>query len=226
MIDCVKLQPHFYVFNLTTIGAFLALFGPFWSCFGVGVMFKNFLGPTYVNNQLWFWKYSPILLFLIQPHFGPLLHFFWAFWGYFLGPFGLFFVALWGYSWGQYQVQNTFLEPTNVDYQFLLWKCSPIFLILIRPNLGAFLASIRPVRAIFEIGVRFKKVFWTCLCIQSTLVLEVHPYCFVFESATFWASFAHSCVQVRQLASKDTDRSWCRFQGFHRQAQSYLDYST
>ena len=51
---------------------------------------KQFLEPTYVFNQLWFWKYSPIFLFLTWPHLGPLLHFF--------GPIRCyFFVALWGY---------------------------------------------------------------------------------------------------------------------------------
>ena len=29
MIDCVKVQPHLFVSNLATIGAFLALLGPF-----------------------------------------------------------------------------------------------------------------------------------------------------------------------------------------------------
>ena len=46
------------------------------------------------------------------------------------------------------------------------------------------------------------------------------------QNLNFWTNcltFVQAGVQVQQLASKDTDRSWCRFQGFHRQAQSYLD---
>ena len=57
MIDYVKVQPHLFIVNLATIGAFLDLFG---ADFGVGVRLKKKLGPTYANNQLWFWKYSPI----------------------------------------------------------------------------------------------------------------------------------------------------------------------
>ena len=55
----------------------------------------------------------------------------------FLSPLGLF-LALWSYFWGRDQVQNTFLEPTNVDYHFLFWKCIPIFLFFIQPNFGPF----------------------------------------------------------------------------------------
>ena len=51
-------------------------------------------------------------------------------------------------------------------------------------------------------------------------------FCFKNYQISFWSSrtkFFINTVQVWQLASKDTDRSWCRFQGFHRQAQTYLD---
>ena len=36
----------------------------------------------------------------------------------------------------------------------------------------------------------WQKLFWTYLWKQSNLVLEVRPFLFVFDSATFWASFA------------------------------------
>ena len=92
-------------------GHFFAFFGPFEAILGVGGQVqKLFLGPTYVNNQLCFWKYSPIFLFLICPHYGPLLNFFWALRDICL-PFGFFF--------GQDQIQNTLLEPTNIDDDFL-----------------------------------------------------------------------------------------------------------
>ena len=58
------------------------------------------------------------------------------------------------------------------------------------------------------------------------LPLGLPRFCFKTYQISFWSSltkFFIKTVQVRQLASKDTDRSWCRFQGFHRQAQSYLD---
>ena len=95
----------------------------------VGARFKIFLGPTYVDNQLWFWNYSPIFLFLIWPHLGPLA-LFCALRGYLFGPLGLFL--------GSRSGSKTFLEPTNVDHQFLFWKYSPIFLFLIWPNFGPF----------------------------------------------------------------------------------------
>ena len=95
-----------------------------------GQVQKLFLEPTYVKNQLWFWKDSPIFLFFILPHFKSL--------STFLGPSGLFFCPL-ELFFSQDQVQNTLSEPTNIDYQFWFWKYSPIFLFLIRPNLGPFL---------------------------------------------------------------------------------------
>ena len=45
-------------------------------------------------------------------------------------------------------------------------------------------------RAVFGVGVRFKNIFGTYLCSQSTLVLEVQPYLFAFTSAKFGAFFA------------------------------------
>ena len=42
----------------------------------------------------------------------------------------------------------------------------------------------------FGVGVRFKNIFGTYLCSQSTLVLEVQPYLFAFTSAKFWGFFA------------------------------------
>ena len=40
---------------------------------------------------------------------------------------------------------NTFLEPTNVYYQFLFWKYSPIFFFLIRPKFWDFLHFLGPL---------------------------------------------------------------------------------
>ena len=44
--------------------------------------------------------------------------------------------------------------------------------------------------AFLGVGVRFKNFFGTYLCRQSTLVLEVKPYIFVFNLAKFGAFFA------------------------------------
>ena len=35
---------------------------------GAGVRFKNIFESTYVDNLLWFWKYSPIFSFSIGPN--------------------------------------------------------------------------------------------------------------------------------------------------------------
>ena len=50
--------------------------------------------------------------------------------------------------------------------------------------------TFRPFGTIFGVEVRFKNFFGTYPCKQSTLVLEVQPYLFVFDSTTFWVSFA------------------------------------
>ena len=78
----------------------------------------------------------------------------------FFGPMGLFLASR--------SVWKTFLEPTNVDYQFLFWKYSPIFLFLIRPNFGPFCTfwALRgyfflPFGAIFGVKVRLKNIFGT-----------------------------------------------------------------
>ena len=55
---------HIFLFLIwPQLGVFFALSGPFWRCFwSWSQVQKLFLGPTYVNNQLWFWKYSPNFL--------------------------------------------------------------------------------------------------------------------------------------------------------------------
>ena len=95
MIDCVKAKLHLFFL--------ICIFRTFWTprsyILGLGSGSKTLLGPTNVDNQFWFWKYSPIFLFLIQSHFQPLLHFF--------GLFGAIFWPFLGYYWGQDQVQKT-----------------------------------------------------------------------------------------------------------------------
>ena len=54
-----------------------ALFGPYWSMFGLGSGSKTFFRPTHIDYQLCFWKLSAIFSLLLQPHLGPFL----PFWG-------------------------------------------------------------------------------------------------------------------------------------------------
>ena len=119
------------------------------------VNFKKILGPTFVDNQLLFWKYIPTFLCFIRPHFGPPLHFFLALWANSFGPLWLFL----GFGSGS----KAFLDPTNLDYQFLIWKYSSIISFLIRPILEPFLRLMGPSWLFFWVGVRFKKLFWDLL---------------------------------------------------------------
>ena len=89
----------------------------------------NFFWPTYVNNQLCFWKSSPIFLFysaIFETSFA------------FFGPFRAIFFLLFGAIFGSRSGSKTFLEPTYVDNCLWFWMYSQIFLFLIRPNLGPF----------------------------------------------------------------------------------------
>ena len=78
-------QQHFWPLLHFFFGPLGLSFWPFWANLWVGVRFKTFLEPTYVDNQLWFWKVSLIFSFLIWSNLGPFLNYFWAFRGYFLG---------------------------------------------------------------------------------------------------------------------------------------------
>merc|ERR1712215_390845 len=75
--NALEVQSYLFVLNWEKFGAF------FW----IRVRFKNFLGPTYVSNQLWFLKYTPIFLFLLVT-FG-------ASFALFFGPLGLLFLLFW-----------------------------------------------------------------------------------------------------------------------------------
>ena len=118
-----------------------------------------------------------ILVVFDSATFGASFALFWALRGYFLSPLGLLLRSGSG--------SKTFLESINVDYQFLFWKCSPIFC-KIWDNFALF----GPFGAIFLVVVRFRNFFGTYLCRQSTLVFDVQPFHFVFNSDTFGATFA------------------------------------
>ena len=92
----------------------------------------------------------------------------------FLGPLGIFFPL--GLFLGLRSGSNTFLEPTNVDYQFLFWKYSPIFLFSIWPNFGPFCNFLGPSGLFLGLGFRLKNFFGTCLHRLTTFILEVQLY--------------------------------------------------
>ena len=98
-----KFSPMFLFLIRPNCGPFFhffwAIFWSFGAIFGVGVRFKTFLEPTYVVNQLWFWKYSPIFLLLLRPNLGPFLP----------------FLGLWGLFLGLRSGSKTFLGPTYID---------------------------------------------------------------------------------------------------------------
>ena len=126
----------------------------FEAIFVVEIRFKNFLGPTYVNNQLWFWKYSPIFLFLNWPHFGPLLHIF--------RPFGAILLALWGYLCASKHIFRAYWCRLSI---FVL-EVQPYFLFLIWPHLEP-LTYFRPFGAILWffgailwVRIRLKNYCW------------------------------------------------------------------
>ena len=130
-----KYSPIFYS-NSATIGA---LFRPFRAIFGVGVRFKNFF-VTFLYRQSTLVLEVPYLLSLICPYLGPLLLFF--------GPFRAFYCLL-----GSRSGSKIFLEPTNLDYQLLFWKCS-----LNLAKFWALLHFLDPWRLFLGSGSGFKKI--------------------------------------------------------------------
>ena len=159
----------------------MALFGPFGAIFWVGIRFKTFLEPTYVDNQLWFWKVSLIFSFLIWSNLGPFLNYFWAFRGYFLG-------------WGQIQKNYCYLPKLTTNFGF---GCTAIsFCFQFGHIWGLFCTFLGPSGLFFwpfgaycVVGVRFKNIFGTYLCRKSTLVLEIQSYLFVYNLVEFGAFF-------------------------------------
>ena len=84
----LKYNPIFFVFNLTTFGAFLYLLITSGEYLGLDSGSKTFFVPTYANYQLW--QYSPTFLFLIWSHLESFLTFFGSFRAVF-GPWGSLF---------------------------------------------------------------------------------------------------------------------------------------
>ena len=166
----------YYIIFLATIGvSFFALFGPFRANVGFGVRFKNFF-VTYICRQLTLiCKYSHVLFFNSATL--GLFCTFRALQGYLLAMGANFGVGvMFNKNFGTYQCRL-----------LIFWKYSPIFLIW--QNLGPF-GVLETLWGYFWGCCQVQKLFRTYLYRQSTLVLEVQPYLFVFNSATFGASFA------------------------------------
>ena len=92
---------------------------------------------------------------------------------------------------------KTFLGPTYLKINFGFGSTGLSFCFWFDHILDLFFTFFWPFEAIFwyfqavfGVGVRFKNIFGTYLCSQSTLVLEVQPYLFAFTSAKFGAFFA------------------------------------
>ena len=66
----LEVQPYLFSFTSAKFGAFFALCSYLWVW---GQVHQNFLGLTFVEYQLWFWRYSPIFLFLVRPDLGLFL---------------------------------------------------------------------------------------------------------------------------------------------------------
>ena len=150
MIDCVSKYSLIFLFRIShNLGLLMHFLDPLELFLVFLSDLKTFL-DLYVDNHFWFLKYSHVL-FLIWPHLGSLLHFF--------GSFGAIF-SLHGYFWGLESGSKTFLEHTNVDYQFLFGKCSPIFFISIFPNLRPFLHFLGPLGLFLGLGSGSKTFLW------------------------------------------------------------------
>ena len=178
MIDCVKVQPHLFVFNSATIGVFFALFGPYEDILRARVRLKKFFGTYLCRQTTLVLKVQTYLLFYFDHILG--LH------CTFLGPSRSFFWSLRA-IFGSGSGSKICLEPTNIHYQFLFWKCSPIFLFLNMQNLWPFLHFLGPLGLFLGLGLGSgSKLFLEPTYVDNELwVWNYSPIFFVFNLATF-----------------------------------------
>ena len=147
----------FWIFSVP-LGMFFGLLGLFWGWVQVQKYIWNLLLLTinfvlelqllvFVYNST---KFGAYLLFLMLPQLGALLPF--------LSPSGPFFTV-----WGYFRVSirlNYILEPTNVEYHFLFWKCSPIFFNFIELGGGGPFCIFWSFRGLFWVWGQVQKLFW------------------------------------------------------------------
>ena len=96
------------------------------------------------------------------------------------------YVGMVEYIWLEHQqALKSWLRKKTWIAWLIVWKDSPYSFFLIRPQLRHFLDSLE---LFLGWGSGWKTFFGTYLCRQSTLLLWVQPYLFVFNSATFGAS--------------------------------------
>ena len=98
---------------------------------------------------------------------------------YLFEPSGLFLVTG--------SASKFFWESLNTGYQFLFWKCRPIFLFLIQPNLGQF-CTFGALSGINWGWYQIQKCFLGLTYIANQLWFLKYSHIF-FDLATFGASF-------------------------------------
>ena len=124
-----KYSPIFCL-NSATIGVFFCHFLTFQDYFWSYCQVQNLFCYILIQ-KINFGFGSTALSFVFNTFIlGASFALFWVLRGYLLGPLGLIL--------GSRSGSKTFLEPTNVDYQFWFWKYSPIFC-LKSAKIGAFL---------------------------------------------------------------------------------------
>ena len=148
----LEVQPYFFYFNLAQFETIFHFLGISWLFLELLLGSKTFVGPTYVNNQLWFWKYS--LIFFVFNFatfgasfalFGSLRAIFWPFWAFLV--VGVRFKNFFG---------------TNLCIQLaLVLKIQPYVFVFDMAEFRAFYALFGPFGAIFGVGVKFKNFFGT-----------------------------------------------------------------
>ena len=109
---------------------------------GVGVRFKNFFG-TYLRKQ-------STLVLEVQPYLLILFGHIWGLFCTFWGPSGYLFGAL-RLLLGSGSGSKTFLEPINVDYQFLFWEVQPYFSFYFGPIWDNFFYFLGPSGLFFRL---------------------------------------------------------------------------
>ena len=132
----------------------LELFWPYGAIFCIEVRFKNIFGTHLCRLYIFVLEVQPYLFVFISAKFWAFLHF--------LGSTVIFFFDLLGLFLESRSGSKIFLEPSNVDYKFLFWKYSPIFLFFIGPILGLF-CTFWALRGYFWSWGQVQKLFWDLL---------------------------------------------------------------
>ena len=122
--------------------------------------------------QKHFWNFEcrlSISVLEVKPYLFVLnLATFWASFFTFFGPFQAIFWSFGAFFGVGVRLKNIFGTYLCSESTLVL-EVQPIFLLLLRPNLGPF----SPLGTIFGVEVRFKNIFGTYLHRLTTFILEV-----------------------------------------------------